>query len=109
MICVFNRQGSLPLNLAQTIYKWNGSDFQVRAFDAEDGSVEYTNDLLFNNCWGGISTVDNKLFIADNYGRETGSSAPAVPEPGGLALLTPAAIILLKRRATTRGHSRGGR
>ena len=57
----------------------------------------------------GKAGIADLTAIADNYGRETGSSAPAVPEPGGLALLTPAAIIFLKRRATARGHSHGGR
>ena len=48
---------------------WNGTDFQLRAFDADDGSVAYTDPTTFTLASGGISNLNNKLVLADNYGR----------------------------------------
>ncbi|MFH1677052.1 MAG: PQQ-binding-like beta-propeller repeat protein, partial [bacterium] len=36
------------------------------AFDASDGSLVYTDSTPMDFAWGGISNVDNKLYLADN-------------------------------------------
>jgi len=47
----------------------DGSEMQMVAYDADDGSEDFVHPTKFNYTWGGITNVGNRLYIADNYSR----------------------------------------
>ncbi len=53
-------------------YAWlavalDGSNMQMVAYDAADGSQDYVSPEKFSYCWGGIANANNRLYIGDNY------------------------------------------
>ena len=45
----------------------DGTYMQMVAYDPDDGSQLYAHNEKFNVAWGGITNVNNRLYIADNY------------------------------------------
>ncbi len=47
----------------------DGSYMQMTAYDPVDGTQVYVHPELFSFAWGGITNVNNRLYIADNQGH----------------------------------------
>ncbi len=45
----------------------DGTYMQMVAYDPDDGTQLYAHSEKFNVAWGGITNVNNRLYIADNY------------------------------------------